>query len=205
MSAPGWPARLAHREVEVRPFRARDAGAWSELRIRNEQWLAPWEGRSPSAPPASWRDRHSVGVFSLMLRASRREARAGRVLPFAVHVDGRLTGQVTVNSIVRGAFDCGYVGYWVDERVAGRGVLPTALALVLDHCFGPVGLHRVEANVRPENTASRRVVDKLGFREEGLHARYLFIDGQWRDHVCYALLREDVPDGALRRYLDRTP
>jgi ribosomal-protein-alanine N-acetyltransferase len=82
-------------------------------------------------------------------------------------------------------------------------VLPTALALVLDHCFGPVGLHRVEADVRPENAASRRVVDKLGFREEGLRRRYLFIDEQWRDHISYALLREDVPEGVLRRYLGR--
>jgi ribosomal-protein-alanine N-acetyltransferase len=203
VSAAGWPARLAHGQVEVRPLRARDAPAWSELRIRNERWLSPWEGRPPAQPPAPWRDRHSPTVFAMMLRGTRREARAGRMLPFAVTVDGRLSGQITVNSIVRGAFDCGYVGYWVDERVAGHGVLPTALALVLDHCFGPVGLHRVEANVRPENAASRRVVDKLGFREEGLHARYLFIDEDWRDHVTYALLREDAPEGVLRRYLDR--
>lgn len=187
----------------MRPFRARDAHAWSELRIRNERWLAPWEGRNPSLPAASWRDRHSPAVFAAMLRLHRREARAGRVLPFAVHVEGVLAGQVTINSVVRGAFDCGYAGYWVDERVAGRGVLPTALALVLDHCFGPVGLHRVEANVRPENTASRRVVEKLGFRAEGLHARYLFIDEDWRDHLSFALLREDHPRGVLRSYLQK--
>jgi ribosomal-protein-alanine N-acetyltransferase len=143
-------------------------------------------------------------VFAALLRSTRREARAGRALPFAVVLDGRLAGQITVNTIVRGAFDGGHVGYWVDERVAGRGVLPTALALVLDHCFGPVGLHRVEADVRPENTASRRVVDKLGFSQEGLRRRYLFIDEQWRDHVSYALLREDQPEGVLRRYLARS-
>ena len=203
MSAPGWPARLTHGSVEVRPLRARDARSWSQLRIRNEAWLRPWEGRPPSSPPAGWADRHSPAVFAALLRSSRREARAGRSLPFAVVVEGRLAGQITVNSIVRGAFDGGHVGYWVDEQVAGRGVLPTALALVLDHCFGPVGLHRVEADVRPENTASRRVVDKLGFQREGLHRRYLFIDEQWRDHVSYALLAEDVPEGVLRRYLAR--
>ena len=201
MSAPGWPARLAHGEIEVRPLRARDAGAWSETRVRNQRWLSPWEGRPPAQAPAPWKDRHSTAVFALMLRATRREARAGRMLPFAVIVGGSLSGQITVNSIVRGAFDCGYVGYWVDERVAGRGVTTAALALVLRHCFTEVGLHRIEANVRPENTASRRVVDKLGFREEGLHARYLFIDEDWRDHVTYALLREDAPEGVLRRYL----
>ncbi|MEX2289096.1 MAG: GNAT family protein [Mycobacteriales bacterium] len=205
MSPPGWPARLAHGEVQVRPLQARDAGAWSEVRIRNEGWLARWEGRPADAAPASWRDRHSPVVFAALLRSTRREARAGRMLPFAVEVGGRLAGQVTVAHVVRGALDGASVGYWVDQRVAGRGVLPTALALVLDHCFGPVGLHRIEADVRPENTASRRVVEKLGFREEGLHLRLLFIDEQWRDHVCYALLRDEVQGGVLAGYLDRSP
>lgn len=204
MSAPGWPApRLAHGSVEVRPLRARDATAWSEVRIRNERWLAPWEGRSPDQPPAPWRERHSPAVFAAMLRFHRKEARAGRNLPFAVTVSGALAGQVTVSSIVRGAFHCGHVGYWVDSAVAGRGVQPTALALVLDHCFGPVGLHRVEANVRPENAASLRVVDKLGFRPEGRHAKYLFIDEDWRDHLAFALLRDDHPQGVLRSYLQK--
>ena len=203
MSAPGWPVRLAHGAVEVRPLRGRDAAAWSEVRVRNERWLSPWEGRPQSQPPAPWADRHTPAVFSAMLRVQRREARAGRMLPLGISVAGRLAGQVTVNGIVRGAFDGAYVGYWVDERVAGRGVLPTALALVLDHCFGPVGLHRVEANVRPENARSLRVVEKLGFRQEGLHRRYLFIDEDWRDHLSFALLREDAAGGVLRRYLGR--
>ena len=195
--------RLAHGEVEVRPLRNRDAVAWSDVRIRNESWLAPWEGRPESQPPMSWRDRHSPAVFTTMLRTHRREARAGRMLPLGVFTGTRLVGQVNVSGIVRGAFDGAHVGYWVDEQVAGRGVLPTALALALDHCFGPVGLHRVEADVRPENARSLRVVEKLGFREEGLRRRYLFIDGAWRDHLAFALLREDAPDGVLRRYLAR--
>lgn len=203
MTARGWPARLAHGAVEVRPPRARDASAWVEVRTRNEAWLRPWEGRPPSQPPLSWRDRHTPAVWGAMLRTQRREARAGRMLPFVVVVGGRLAGQLTVSTVVRGAFDAAVVGYWVDERVAGRGVLPTALALVADHCFGPVGLHRLEANVRPENVASRRAVEKLGFREEGLHRRYLFIDEDWRDHVSYALLREDLPAGVLATLLAR--
>ena len=205
MSPPGWPARLAHGAVEVRPLRSRDAAAWCEARVRNERWLAPWEGRAPAQPRASWADRHSPGVFGAMLRQQRKEAKAGRLLPFAVTVGGRLRGGVTVGGLTRGAFDSAHVGYWVDEQVAGRGVTPTALALVLDHCFGPVRLHRVEANVRPENAASLRVVRKLGFSEEALHRRYLFIDEDWRDHLGFALLAEDVPDGVLRRLLARTP
>jgi ribosomal-protein-alanine N-acetyltransferase len=200
MGAPGWPVRLEDGRVGLRPFRVRDAAAWSELRVRNEQWLVPWEGRPESQPAATWAERHSGAVFAAMLRAQRREARAGRSLPLVVTYDGRLAGQVTVASIVRGAYDGGSVGYWVDGALAGRGILPTALAMLVDHCFGPVGLHRLEANIRPENAASRRVVEKLGFRDEGLQARYLYIDGAWRDHLSYAITREDVPGGMLRRW-----
>lgn len=188
-TAPGWPVSLSDGDVGVRPLRLRDTVAWVEVRQANEAWLAPWEGTPArlGPPTASWAERHTAGVFALMLRQLRAEARAGRCLPFAVTWQGHFVGQVTVSGIVRGAFDSAAVGYWVDGRHAGRGIMPTALGLVVDHCFGPVGLHRVEANVRPENTASRRVVEKLGFREEALHARYLHIDGAWRDHVGYAL------------------
>lgn len=188
----------------LRPLRLRDAGTWSAVRTRNEAWLSPWEGRPPRQAEAGWYERHSPAVFTAMLRGLRREARAGRTLPCAIEYDGRLAGQVTVGNVVRGAFDSGYVGYWVDGRLAGRGIVPTAVALLADHCFDVVGLHRIEANVRPENTASLRVVDKLGFVRESLHRRYLWIDGDWRDHVGLALLREDVPEGVLRRYRSRT-
>ena len=190
---------MEHGRVGVRPLRRRDAAAWVEVRRRNRAWLAPWEGRAPTSPTPSWDERHTVGVFWRMVRASRREARAGRTLPFAVTHDGVLVGQITVSTVVRGAFDSASVGYWIDERVAGRGVMSTGLALVLDHCFGVVGLHRVQADVRPENAASLAVVRRLGLREEGLHRRYLYIDGAWRDHLAFALLAEDVPGGVLSR------
>jgi ribosomal-protein-alanine N-acetyltransferase len=198
--ARGWPVSLEDGRVGLRPLRVRDATAWSEVRIRNEAWLAPWEGRPESQAPATWEERHSGPVFAAMLRNARKEARAGRSLPMAITYDGRLAGQVTASHIVRGAWDSTAVGYWVDGALAGRGVLPTALALLVDHCFGSVGLHRVEASIRPENAASRRVVEKLGFREEALHLRYLFIDGAWRDHLSFAVTREDVPEGMLRRW-----
>lgn len=190
--------------MAVRPLRLRDGPAWVEVRLRNEQWLAPWEATPPGTGPGrpSWSSRHSLAVYTTMLRTLRRQVRAGVTLPFAVFVHDQLAGQVTVGNIVRGALNGGYVGYWVDERQAGRGVTPTALALVIDHCFTSAGLHRVEANIRPENRPSRRVVEKLGFTEEGLHRSYLAIDGAYRDHVCYALLAEDVPGGLLRRLRD---
>jgi ribosomal-protein-alanine N-acetyltransferase len=200
VSAPGWPASLVEDRVGVRPLRLRDAVAWSELRVRNEAWLAPWDGRQPGLPPTPWEERHTPSTFAAMMRVLRREAKEGRTLPFAITYDGDLAGQVTVGNVVRGAFQSASVGYWVDAQLAGRGITPTALALVVDHCFGPVGLHRVEANVRPENAPSRRVVEKLGFRLEGEHPRFLHIDGDWRDHLGFAVTTEDVPEGMLHRW-----
>ncbi len=197
MRAPGWPVEVAEGRVGIRPLRTRDASAWVELRQRNAQWLAPWEATPPGSGFGGTPTR---ALFVTMLRTLRRQARVGEALPLAVTYDGSLAGQVTVGSIVRGSLNSGYVGYWVDEALAGRGVMPAALALTVDHCLGPVGMHRVEANVRPENVASRRVVEKLGFREEGLRLRYLHIDGAYRDHICYAVTTGDVPGGLLQRW-----
>jgi ribosomal-protein-alanine N-acetyltransferase len=80
-----------------------------------------------------------------------------------------------------------------------------AVALVCDHAFGPVGLHRLQADIRPENVRSQRLVERLGFVREGLLRRYLDIDGDWRDHYTYALLAEDVPGGVLNRWRERIP
>jgi ribosomal-protein-alanine N-acetyltransferase len=121
-------------------------------------------------------------------------------MPFAVTYDGRLAGQLTVANIVWGSSCSATIGYWVDSAVAGRGVIPTAVAMVTDHCFGPVGLHRVEINIRPENAASLRVVEKLGFRDEGVRVRLLHINGTWSDHRSFALTSEEVPQGLLARW-----
>jgi len=195
--AQGWPASYSHGPVGIRPLRRGDSSRWREIRLANEEWLLPWE---PSSP-LPWAERSSRTAFHSMRRAIQAQARSGQALPFAITYEGRLAGQLTIGNIVRGSFQSGYAGYWIDGRLAGRGIMPTALALAVDHCFGPVGLHRVEVNVRPENTASRRVVDKLGFREEGRHLRLLLIDGGWRDHIGYALTVEDVPLGLLSRWL----
>jgi ribosomal-protein-alanine N-acetyltransferase len=190
--------------VVLRPYQRTDALAWSRSRIANEEWLSVWE---PTPPRGGWSELNSPAAFKLVHRELRRVARAGTAMPFAVTLrldDGstRLVGQVTLGNIVRRAFCSAYAGYWVDSRVAGRGVIPTALALAVDHAFTAGGLHRIEVNIRPENKASRRVVEKLGFREEAYHARYLHIDGTWRDHVGYALTTEDVAaeGGLLARW-----
>lgn len=125
-------------------------------------------------------------------------------MPFAVTYDGALAGQLTVANIIWGSSCSASIGYWLDRDVAGHGVIPTAVALVTDHCFGSVGLHRVEINIRPENTASLRVVEKLGFRDEGVRRRLLHINGSWADHRSYALTTEELPGGLLARWLAST-
>jgi [ribosomal protein S5]-alanine N-acetyltransferase len=193
-AAPGWPVVLSDGPVLLRPYRRSDAAAWSEVRRANQAWLAPWE----SSPPGSWNEVNSPSAFRFVHRDQRRSARRGESMPFAVCLDGRLVGHMNLGTIVRRAFCSAFVGYWVDSRVAGQGVTPTALALAVDHAFGPGGLHRVEVNIRPENKPSRRVVEKLGFREEAYHPRYMHIDGAWRDHIGYALTSEEVAaDGGL--------
>ena len=99
-----------------------------------------------------------------------------------------------------GSLCSAHIGYWVDSRIAGRGVMPTAVALATDHAFAKVGLHRIEVNIRPENAASLRVVEKLGFRDEGVRKALLHIDGAWRDHRSFALTAEEVPGGLLARW-----
>lgn len=193
VGAAGWPAKLSEGRVRLRPIQVRDAEAWYELRARNHAWLTSWEATTPggSSQPLT---------FKQMVRRLRREARAGRVLPFAVLYEGKLVGQLTVANIIWGSVCSASMGYWVDQQHAGRGIIPTAVALATDHCFKVVGLHRMEVAIRPENHASLRVVEKLGFRPEGLRPSYLHIDGEWRDHLLFALNAEEVPEGLLTRW-----
>ena len=188
-----WPLRLELDDVVLRPLRLRDARAWRRLRSDNAAWLAPWEATSPD-PDTPLRG------FASMVRQGHRSAREGTALPLAIEVDGRLAGVVSLSGVVWGSLRGGSIGYWIDRSLAGRGIVPTAVAALTDHCFDVVGLHRVEINIRPENTASLRVVAKLGFRDEGLRRSYLHIDGDWRDHRTFALTAGEVPGGLLARW-----
>ena len=180
--------------VTLRPLRASDAEPWREARRRNAGWLSQWDA---TAPPGT--DARPV-TFRTLIRRLTRSARAGGTLPFAVEVDGRFAGQLTVNNIVRGSAQFASVGYWLDQQHAGQGVMPRAVAMAIDHCFLGVALHRVEIAIRPENSNSLRVVEKLEIPEIGYAPRFLHIDGDWRDHRLHALTREDVPTGLLKRY-----
>jgi ribosomal-protein-alanine N-acetyltransferase len=201
---PGWPAELGPLRtraglVGLRPVRLRDGRAWATIRSRDEWHLAPWEPDSPGL----WVQRNTAAEWPARWSALRAVGRRGQALPFAITVDGEFAGQVMVGNVVRDPLWSAYVGYWVGSHVTGGGVTTAAVALALDHCFNMVRLHRIEATVRPENTASRRVLVKLGFREEGLFRRYLNVDGAWRDHLCYALTTEDLEESLVRRLLRR--
>jgi ribosomal-protein-alanine N-acetyltransferase len=173
--------------ITVRAPLRRDGRRWSALRIANEKWLAPWE---PSSS-ASWSARNSRTEYHRTLSRLRAAARSGTMLPFTVVYGDQLVGQMNVSNVVRGALQSCSVGYWIDADVAGRGIAPTALALVIDHCLTVARLHRVEINIRPENAASLRVVDKLGLRQEGYHQRLLDIGGGWRDHLSFAITSDE--------------
>ncbi|WP_344466446.1 GNAT family protein [Kitasatospora kazusensis] len=192
-----WQVELHEGPVTLRPIRARDQNAWQEVSRRNRDWLRRWEATVPPTPAGRGGTRPT---YRQMVRYLRGEAAAGRMLPFVVLHQGRLVGQLTVGGITWGSMCSANVGYWVDEGVAGQGIMPTAVALSVDYCFAALGLHRIEVCIRPENRPSRRVVEKLGFREEGVRPRYLHIDGDWRDHLVYALTAEEVQEGMLERW-----
>lgn len=197
-----WPATLTEVDptgtrIVLRPLRMRDAGAWSEVRRRNEDWLRPWDA---TVPPTSQRPSEVPASFSTMVRRMRLQAREGRMLPWAIEVDGRFAGQLTVGGIAYGSYRGGYIGYWIDSRVAGRGIVPTGVAMALDYCFDVLELHRIEINIRPQNVASLRVVAKLGIRQEGYRPAYLHINGAWHDHLVHAVFEDDYPDGVLQHW-----
>lgn len=191
--SPGWPVVLESGELRLRPINLKDREVWRRTRQANAAWLGRWDATAPSRSQAQPRS------FSSMVRQMRAEARAGRQLPFVMEYQGLFVGQVTVSNIVRGSAQFASIGYWIDETYAGRGLTPRAVAMVIDHCFSTAGLHRIEVAIRPENSNSLRVVEKLGLREIGYAPRYLHIDGEWRDHRLYAVTVEECPEGMLAR------
>ena len=128
----------------------------------------------------------------------------------ASSLDKRLIGEMNVSSLQRGPFQNAYVGYWVDERMAGHGYIPEALVVAMQFAFDDLQLHRLQIAIIPRNGPSRRVVEKLGIRLEGMAERYLEINGVWEDHMRYAITTEEWADrrrgllgDALRKFLER--
>ncbi|KZE95138.1 putative ribosomal N-acetyltransferase YdaF [Agromyces sp. NDB4Y10] len=183
---------LVDGSLTLRPIRARDARPLERVLLENRGWLRRWEATYPGGG--------SVIDTRASIRNLTAHARAGTALPFVLEWEGELVGQLNVSSITHGSLSSASIGYWVAKSMAGRGITPTAVALATDYCFRAMRLHRVEICIRPENGPSLRVVEKLGFRYEGLRRRFIHIDGDWRDHFSFALVAEEVPEGVLRRW-----
>jgi ribosomal-protein-alanine N-acetyltransferase len=199
---PGWPLRpqplvVRAGTVALRAPRLSDASTWSRLRLRDREHLENWE---PSGP-GRWEERNGSFAWPAQWWTLRSLARHGQSLPFVITLDGEFVGQITVGNVVRGALCSAWIGYWVASDVVRGGIATAAVAMLVDHCFGVAGLHRLEATVRPENVASIRVLRKVGFQQEGLFRRYLDVAGAWRDHLCFAVTTEDVPNGVVSRLI----
>ncbi|MCB9914177.1 MAG: GNAT family N-acetyltransferase [Planctomycetes bacterium] len=161
-----------------------DREAFFELRRASEAFHRPWE------PASAVEDPYTEQAWDLFLAGHGAAARRMRYLLFR-RADDALVGLVNVSEIVRGCFLSAYLGYWIGAPFARQGFMREGLGLVVRHCFDELGLHRLEANIRPENVASLALVRALGFRREGLSPRYLQIDGAWRDHERWAILADD--------------
>lgn len=179
---------LFGRRVVLRPLTAADFARWREVRRRNSDWLTRWEpSRSPGQPDVV-EDRDA---FSARCSARQRERQLGTGFGFGLFVDGDFAGEVNLSSIQRGPFQNAYLGYWIDEKMAGSGYIPEAVVLMIRYAFEELHLHRMQISIVPRNAPSRRVVEKLCLRDEGIAKRYLEINGTWEDHVRYAITVEE--------------
>ena len=193
---------LTGRRVTLRPLASADFEAWREVRRRCRDWLTRWEPRPLPGHPDASEDRRA---FVAQCGARERERQLGSGYGFGIFVDGGFVGAINVSSIQRGPFQNAYVGYWIDEAVAGQGYMPEAVVVALRFAFEELGLHRVQIAIIPRNTASRRVVEKLDLRNEGVAVRYLEINGVWEDHVRYAITTEEWDarrEDILRTWID---
>ncbi len=185
---PSVPGELRGRRVLLRPLASTDFRDWAEVRSTNAGWLLKWEPRPPSGNPD---DTQELAAFSARCGARQREWQLGTGYGFGIFVDGRLAGEINLSGVQRGPFQNAYVGYWIDQRRAGEGYVPEALVVMARFAFEDLGLHRMQVAIIPRNRASRRVVEKVGLRAEGVAVRYLCINGVWEDHVRYAITAEE--------------
>ncbi|CAN5527728.1 GNAT family protein [soil metagenome] len=179
---------LFGQRVMLRPIVLSDFAAWREVRHRCGEWLTKWEpARLPHQPDVT-QDRDA---FAVRCSARHRERQLGTGYGFGIFADGHFCGEINLSSIQRGPFQNAYVGYWIDQKWAGQGLMPEAVLVLTRFAFEELHLHRLQISIIPRNTASRRVVEKLDLRLEGIAERYLEINGVWEDHVRYAITAEE--------------
>jgi ribosomal-protein-alanine N-acetyltransferase len=175
--------------VMLRPLRADDWESWREVRLRCRYWLERWE---PSPDVGSIDPALDREAFRSRCGAWDRQRHFDAAYGFGMFLlDGRFAGEVSLGSVQRGPFQMGYVGYWIDEALAGSGYVPEGVVLIMQYAFDVLQLHRIEAAIVPRNASSRRVADKLGLRDEGNAVRFLQIQGAYEDHIRYAMTVEE--------------
>lgn len=180
--------RLFGRRVMLRPLRPSDFSDWREVRVRNEDWLVPWEPfRSKSLPDAT-RERTA---YEARCAARDRERASDSAYPFGLFIDQQFAGEVNLNNVTRGALQGATIGYWIDRAHAGHSYTSEAVVVLLRFAFEQLQLHRIEICIVPRNTNSRRVVEKLRLRCEGVAERFLEINGTWEDHLRFAITTEE--------------
>lgn len=177
---------LKGERVNLRLPTWRDYHEWVSLRAESRSFLEPWEPRW--AP-----DELDRSAWRIRLARYQDEFVQGTALAFFIYQNssGKLVGGITLGNIRYGVAQTGHIGYWIGERYAGQGLMVDALKLVVRHAFDTLRLHRIEAACIPDNTRSVRVLEKAGFRREGLLRSYLRINGEWHDHYLYALIADD--------------
>lgn len=180
-----WPVVLKSEELSLQALRFRDRGRWNNVRAENRDWLTPWEATIPLIPGEDAQNPSHLPSYFEMVRTLNSEARNGRSFSFAIWHQHNLIGQISLGGVILGAMRAGHIGYWIDKNYANRGFTTQAVMALTDYSFSMLNLHRIEINVRPENTASRRVAEKAGYIFEGERPRYLHIAGNWRDHVVF--------------------
>lgn len=187
---PGRGQRLTTERLILRPPRLGDYPAWARARRESRDFLRRWE-------PTWATDHLTRDAFRRRVFWARRAIRRERAWPLLMFLrdeeeaGGDLVGAVTLDNIRRGPAQAGSIGYWVAEPHARRGYMREALAELSRFAFDDLGLGRLEAGCLPENAASCALLEKSGFKYEGVAQAYLQIDGRWRDHVLYAALRGD--------------
>jgi ribosomal-protein-alanine N-acetyltransferase len=173
----------------LRPPRTTDVPAFRHALRRNHAHLKPW-----SVAPVGGEDPASLTSVSRAILRNRREWKQGASYVFFVAPrddDSTLIGRVALGGVLRGAFQNAYLGYWIDEGRQGQGLTTEAVVAATSFAFASVGLHRVQAAVMPSNLASQRVLEKVGYRREGMAERYLCIAGRWEDHTLFAVTEEE--------------
>jgi [ribosomal protein S5]-alanine N-acetyltransferase len=194
----GWDVppvttRLVTERLILRPPGNTDVPELRRALRVNAVHLRPW-----SSAPAPGEDPTSITSVSKAIIRQRREWKRGQSFTFFITSRGddrRILGRIALGGVLLGAFRNAYLGYWIDLEHQGQGLTTEAVRAATGFAFATASLHRVQAAVMPRNAASQRVLAKVGYRQEGLAARYLCIAGVWEDHVLYAMTAEEWAAG----------